>query len=129
VIGTVMQNTPGAQGPHGELTELSVTGAQELAVAADVVALFVALADPIVSKSLITALQGAGAIAAGSIAVLSLREADCDCVVARVVVGAPVSSTFGGTPPPTRVKVNFGHTFSVESNVLKLIVIVPAEAL
>ena len=28
-----MQNVPGAQGPHGELTELSVTGAQVLAAA------------------------------------------------------------------------------------------------
>jgi len=29
-----MQKVPGLHGPHGELTELSVTGAQELAAAA-----------------------------------------------------------------------------------------------
>lgn len=41
VIGTVMQNVPGAQGPQGELTELSVTGGQLVAAAAvDLLALF-----------------------------------------------------------------------------------------
>ena len=30
--------------------------------------------------------------------------------------GPPVSSTFGVIPSATRVKVNFGQTFSVESN-------------
>src|ERR1044072_1871614 len=120
-----MQNTLGLHGPHGELTERSVTGAHEVVAAANV-ALFAVFADSNELTSLMTALHGAGAIALGSIAMLLPRTAVCDCVAVRPQP-APVSSTFGGTPPPTRVKVNFGHTFNVESNVLAFIVIDPVE--
>ena len=66
-----MQNVPGAQGPHGELTELSVTGAQVLAA---VVAAMLAL-----SLESLTVATGHGAgSGAGSIttaAALSSKSA------------------------------------------------------
>ena len=123
-----MQNVPGAQGPHGVLTELSVTGAQVLAAAAVVM---LALLKFLNSESLIVA-TGHGAGSAALTPTLS-SSAAAESVAARPADGAvrplpPVSYTFVN-PSDTRVKVNFGQTFRVESNVLKLMVIVPPEVL
>ena len=109
---------------HGELTELSVTGGQEVLVAA----LAVPSLETLPSKSEISAhfaIVGAGA---GSSTIPS--PAAVAPAVRPGPVGAPVSSTNGDpAPPPTRVKVNFGQTFSVESKVLEFIVIEPVEDL
>ena len=75
--------------------------------------------------------QGAGATVAvgrgsnSEVLIVAVSEA----AVAPGPSGAPVSSTSGGTPPPTRVKVNFGQTFRVESKVLEWMVIEPVDAL
>ena len=72
VIGTVMQNVPGAQGPHGELTELSVTGAQELVAAAAEVVELARDSKSLIATSLHGATVGAGmATALGSSTYLS----------------------------------------------------------
>ena len=123
VIGTVMQNVFGAQGPHGVFTEDSVTGGQELAV----VAAKVELAAERASKLLLSvaiALHVAIAVALGSAAAAFLVVAD---EAVRPEPLSPVSHTFIA-PSDTRVKVNRGQTFNVESNVLEFIVIVPDEA-
>ena len=70
-----------------------------------------------------SALQGA-IVGAGRAAANLLGEAVC----AIRPEPLPVSSTFCA-PSDRRVKVNLGHTFSVESNVLEFIVIVPDEDL
>jgi hypothetical protein len=127
VIGTGMQK-PG-QFDHGELTELSVTGAQELVAVAE------SKEPPTLAVPLVSLIDverhGAGAAVgsgAGSKTTPSLA-----IVAAAAVrpgpVGAPVSSTSGPPPPPTRVNVNFGQTFNVESKVDELMVIDPVEAL
>ena len=56
-----MQNVLGAQGPHGELTELSVTGAQEVVAAAVVVALKVLTWESLIVATGHGAGSGAGA--------------------------------------------------------------------
>jgi len=122
-----MQNVPGLQGPHGELTELNVTGAQVLAA---VVAAMFALS--LESLTVATG-HGAGNAAAGSITAMLSSLSAAESVAAIPADGAvrpepPVSNTFV-SPSDTRVKVNFGQTCSVESNVLEFIVIVPPEAL
>ena len=78
-------------------------------------------------------LHGAG-VGAGSRA-LSRRHRRSPRLSAEAAVesrqarsGLPVSST-SVLLSDTRVKVNLGQTFSVESNVLAFIVIVPVEAL
>ena len=103
-----------------------MTGAQELDVAAVVAELSLVSNSPIAM-----ARHGAGAIVgsgAGSITNPSEMEASAE-EAAAVRPEPPVSSTLGGTPPPTRVNVNFGQTFSDESNVVDPIVIEPVEAL
>lgn len=127
VIGTGMQKPPVAQGPHGELVEVSVIGEQELAAAA-AVAVSVSLLTFVASIAVMRhgAAVGAGAgPGAGSIAISSDANAESDAVRA-VLVDPPVSNTF---TTPLRVKVNLGHTFSVESNVLAFIFIDPVEDL
>jgi hypothetical protein len=126
VIGTGMQKPPVPQGPHGELVEVSVIGEQVLAAAA--VAVSVSLLTFVASIAVMRhgADVGAGAGAgAGSIAISSDAIAESDAVRA-VLVDPPVSNTFTTAP---RVKVNLGHTFSVESNVLAFIFIDPVEDL
>ena len=61
VIGTMMQRPPLPQGTHGELLELSVTGAQELVAAALASVVLLALVLLIPSISPITVRHGAGA--------------------------------------------------------------------
>lgn len=114
---------PNPQGNHGELTELSVTGGQELAAAAAETAELDRSSASIGSTSI---LHGAGA-ACMEIAV------SLSATFAAVGAGArpappPVSNTFV-SPSDIRVKVNLGQTFRVESIVLEFIFIVPVEAL
>ena len=119
-----MQNVPGAQGPHGVLTELSVTGAHEVLAAAFVVAPLTLLN----SESLIVATghgAGSASLATASVSASAAESVDADGAV-RPEPLPPVSYTFVN-PSDTRVKVNFGHTFRVESNVLKFMVIVPPD--
>src|SRR5262245_33927280 len=123
-----MQKVPGAQGPQGELTELSVTGAHELAAAAET-----ATAEERAStSSTAMTLHGAGAIVGKGRGAGAATTADLsDLAVCAAEVRPeppPVSSTFV-SPSGIRLKVNRGQTFNVESNVLKFIVIVPVEAL
>ncbi|HEY0725729.1 MAG TPA: hypothetical protein VGD41_17365 [Pyrinomonadaceae bacterium] len=118
VIGTGMQK-PG-QLLHGELTELSVTGAQLLAAAAanaesEVASLVVLSVGETTTWH--GAIVGAGA-GAGSMTPIASSEAAAAAVKPEPPPGAPVSSTFV-PPPPTRVNVNFGQTFKVESKVLE----------
>ena len=119
-----MQNTP-LQNVHGELLEVSVTGAQPL-VEADVVAL--SETPPTGSNSPTTighgAIVGAGA---GSNTVLSPAIAVSDAAVKPGPLGSPVSST-SVVLSDKRLKVNFGHTFNDESNVVALKVIVPVDS-
>ena len=127
VIGTGMQKPPVPQVTHGELTELSVTGGHEVEAVA------VENEPPtlvVPSKSSTVARHGAGAtVGAGAGSIASLSDTVASAAVRPGPLGAPVSSTSGPEPPPTRVNVNFGHTFRLESNVLELIVIDPVEAL
>src|ERR1700754_411931 len=114
---------------HGWLTALNVIGGQELAATAAELNEPPALVVP--SKASITA-HGAGATVgagAGSKITTPSLGAIAEFAVRPGPPGAPVSSTIGPPPPPTRVNVNFGQTFSVESKVLVLIVIDPVEAL
>jgi len=69
-----MQKVLGAQGPHGELTELSVTGAQELAAAAEAVAVETAESERTATSSTMI-LHGAIAIGAGATAASLLDTA------------------------------------------------------
>ena len=116
VIGRGMQNLP-LQVDHGELLEVSVTGGHELAAASVV-------ANDTVSASAV-AKHGAGC-GLGSISPIS--ESD-DMDDAMRFEPAPVSSTFT-SPSNKLVNVNFGQTFSDESNVPpSLIVIDPVEDL
>jgi hypothetical protein len=119
VIGAGIQKVPGAQGPHGWLTELNVTGGQPVVAAAvDIVA-------PLRASKSVAVASALHGIGAG-------KTAAADNLVDPAVCGArvplPVSSTFV-SPSGMRVKVNFGQTFNDESKVLKFIVIVPVEAL
>ncbi len=124
VIGTGMQKPPVPHGPHGELVEVSVIGAQELLAVAS------AIPSPEMvrpSKSLIA--HGAGAIVAvGTGEVPKSSDANASDAVRPGPVGAPVSSSLTA-PSDTRVNLNFGQTFNVESNVLEFIVIAPPEVL
>ena len=103
-----------------------MTGAQVLAA---VVAAMLAL-----SLESLTVATGHGAgSGAGSITTTASSISAAESVAAILADGPvrpepPVSYTFV-SPSDTRVNVNFGQTFSVESNVLKFIVIVPPEAL
>jgi len=124
VMGTVMQNVFGAQGPHGELTELSVIGGQVLV---DVAARVELLRASKLVLSIAVALHGAGAIASVAALGWDLPELVADEAV-RPEPLSPVSNTFVN-PSGMRLKVNLGQTFSVESNELALIVIVPLEDL
>ena len=123
VIGTGMQK-PG-QFVHGEFTELNVTGAQVLVAVAE------SKEPPILVVPSITSIRVHGAGAAVGAGAGSMATSSFTAVAdhAAVIPGAPVSSTSGPDPPPTRVNVNLGHTFKVESNVLALIFIDPVEAL
>jgi hypothetical protein len=113
---------------HGELTELSVIGGHVLAATA------AELKEPptlVVPSNVSITAHGAGATVgagAGSKTTPSLGSIVADACKPGPP-GAPVSRTIGPPPPPTRVKVNFGQTFNVESKVFKLIVIDPVEAL
>src|SRR5262245_5892316 len=122
-----MQKEPGAQGPQGELTELSVTGAQELAATADT-----AESERALTSSTAMTFHGAGAIVGKGRVAGTATTADLSdlavCAAAVRPVSPPVSSTFV-SPSGIRLKVNLGQTFNVESKVLKFIVIVPVEAL
>ena len=125
-----MQKPLGGQGFQGELTELSVTGGQALAavVAADRLAPL-ALFCWSDWKSVAVARQIAIAAVGSALALLPRGDVADEAVRPE---SPPVSSTFtvpSSTPPVTRLKVNFGQTFSVESNVLEFIVIVPVELL
>ena len=123
VIGTGMQKPPVAQGPHGELVELSVTGGQELVA--------VAVADeesPMTTGSSTTATLHGAIVAVGSGSVSKPSDAIASEAVRPGPVGAPVSSSLIA-PSDTRLKVNFGQTFKVESKVLAFIVIDPVEDL
>jgi hypothetical protein len=126
VIGTVMQKVLGAHGPHGELTELSVIGGQEVATAVAKVELEAERASKLL-LSTATALHGAIATALGSTATAAALLDVADEAVSPEPL-PPVSSTFVN-PSGMRLKVNPGHTFSVESNVVALIVIDPVEDL
>ena len=117
-----MQKPPVAQGPQGELVEVSVTGGQELVVEAAVAEL---KRD---SKSLIATSLHALSVGPGIAEASEKLSAGAVGEAVRPEPLPPVSCTFV-KPSATRVKVNFGHTFSVESNVLEFIVIVPVEAL
>ena len=117
-----MQKPVGGQGHQGEVA-VSVSGGQELLAAAEVVA----LEKP--STFLITAtLHGAGWGSSTIISPPSLKSTAVEAAVEEAVrpESLPVSSTRFVVP---RVKVNLGQTFSVESNVLAFIVIVPDETL
>ena len=81
----------------------------------------------IVSMEAHGATVGAGS-GAGSL-MLPSNTAVADDAVRPGPSGAPVSSTNGSPVPSARVKVNFGHTFSVESKVVSFIVIVPFDVL
>lgn len=75
VIGTGMQKPPVPQVVHGELVELSVTGAQELVAVADDISLFAIL---VPSIDVITDLHGAtvgAGIGAGSKSIESIAVA------------------------------------------------------
>ena len=108
--------------------EVSVTGAQPVAAASE-------KSLESVAKSVAVALQGAGAsVGAGAgsktapSSMATADDTDSDAAI-RPPPPLPVSSTFCA-PSETRVKVNFGKTLSVESNVPpSLIDIDPVEAL
>ena len=120
-----MQKPPVAHGPHGELVELSVMGGQEVLVA-------VAFAkSPLILVSSIVAMRHGAIVGSGAGAGAISKSSDTVAESAAVKpgpVGAPVSNSFTA-PSDTRVKVNRGQTFSVESKVLECIVIEPVEAL
>jgi hypothetical protein len=111
---------PEPQGDHGELTQLSVIGGQELAAAAAETAEL-----PRDSESITAILHGAGA---GCMAIAVSPSATFAAVAAGARPLLPVSNTFVN-PSGMRVKVNLGQTFRLESIVLEFIVIVPVEAL
>ena len=119
-----MQKPPVAQGPHGELVEVSVIGGQELVVAvADAVSLLTLV------SSIVATRQGAGAaVGAGTGSATKSSDAKASDAVRPGPLDPPVSNSFTA-PSDTRVKVNRGQTFNVESKVLAFIVIDPVEAL
>jgi hypothetical protein len=125
VIGTGMQNLP-PQVDHGELVEVSVTGAQEEDVAAAVISPLLTL--EVLVLLIVVARHGAGAtVGAGTASPPPITASLV--AVSPGPVGAPVSYT-NVLLSDTRRKVNFGHTFSDESNVPPaFIVIEPVEVL
>lgn len=117
-----MQKPLGAQGVHGELVVVKVSGGHEDAAAADEVALRLSKSSTAISAHCPTV--GAGKATAELNAVAGILEA----AVRPGPFGLPVSYT-NVLLSDTRLKVNLGQTFSDESKVLELIVIDPAEVL